>query len=138
MATLVETDQGLKRDDFCIEAWEGGARPAGGAMIGFWRAVVPAATHKPRTLIDDGALLDLFEQLAEATEASRLAFRYVLALLLVRKRILRVEPSPRGTLVVRTAGENPSRYEVADPGLDETRLAEVTEQLGQVVEENGA
>jgi hypothetical protein len=126
----------LSRTDYSTDAWIGGARPAG-PIVGHWRATLAAPNTCKRTLIGDDELLDLFLQLAEATEPKRQAFRYLLALILVRKRLLRVETARRrGTLVVRLrpVGDTPGEIvEVTDPGMDETLVAEATEQLSAVL-----
>jgi hypothetical protein len=124
----------IERRDYSLEAWEGGVRPAG-TLVGWWRGVVPAPETKGTRLVSDPELLDLFEQLAETTDPARQAFAYVLALLLTRRRLLKLEPGGRAALRVRRAGEEGAPIvEVRDPGLDETRLNEVIEQLGQVIE----
>lgn len=134
-----ESDK-MVRSDYSADAWEGGARPPG-HLYGSWRSTLAAPNSRRRMLIDDGELLDLFMQLAEAADAKRQAFRYLLALILVRKRLLRVEGSPkRGVLVVRTRPPGGSAQgvpgvlmEVVDPGMDEAMVAEATELLSSVV-----
>lgn len=151
VAALVERpDQdGLERIDYSLAAWEAGARPQPPArLFGSWRAKMHEPGAAKRQFIDDEALLDLFDGLAEATEPGRLAFRFVLALLLIRKRLLRHEGSRGGAMLVRRtkAGgapqdgnpENNPLIEVADPGMDEAVLAEATEQLGQIVQDEPA
>ena len=143
VATLAEADAGLTRLDYSAAAWEGGARPEPPLLfVGSWRTIMPEPDARPRMFIDDDALIDLFEQLGEATEAKRLALRYVLALILVRKRLLRLEGSDGTTMLVRPkgvdlppdrGGDGPPLVRVDDPGLDETTLNEVTEQLGVVL-----
>lgn len=148
VAALVERpdQEGLERLDFSLTAWEGGARPRPPArLFGSWRAKMPEPGAAKRQFIDDEALLDLFDGLAEATEPGRLAFRFVLALILIRKRLLRHEGGRAGTMLVRRtkAGGAPQDgdpannplIEVTDPGMDEGVLAEATEQLGQIVQD---
>lgn len=130
------SDDRLSRTDYSIEAWVGGSRPPG-PIVGHWRTTLPAPNTRKRMLIGDDELLDLFMQLAEATDTKRQAFRYLLALILVRKRILRIESARRrGALVVRLrpVGDAPGEVvEVADPGMDEAMVAEATEQLSAVL-----
>ena len=103
-------------------------------------------TAKKRMLIDDQSLLELFEQSAEtiegegepAGEKDRLAFRFVLALILLRKRLLVQEGSKGSTMLVRPRGvpkppEGPALIPVADPRLDEQTILRVTERLGAVI-----
>lgn len=130
----------LQRSDFSLDAWASGARPSG-QLFGSWRSVLSPPNTRRRMLIDDNELLDLFLQLGGAGDVKRQAFRYVLALILVRKRLLRVEGSAkRGVLVVRTrpvggaaSGEPGVVVEVVDPGMDEAMVAEATEQLSAIV-----
>jgi hypothetical protein len=129
---LIERDDGtLERLDFSIGAWEGGARPAG-RLFGSWRGVMPAADAAPKLRLDDGELLELFEQLGETSEARAAGLRYVLALLLVRRRVLRYEGAANGRILVRHPDAR-ERVEVIDPGLDEEQLSAVAEQLGECV-----
>ncbi len=142
IATLAERaeDDGFERRDYSARAWENGARPRG--MIGHWRTVMPTPDAEPKPFIDDDSLLGMFHQLEDAEEPSRLAFRFVLALMLLRKRMLRpagVEKRGDQTIMlVRARGahgwsaDDPP-IEVVDPGLDEQTLESVTDQLGQVI-----
>ena len=145
VACLVEPKEGsgLVRVDYGLEAWEAGARPAAPARVfGFWRAVVAAPGAKKKQLVDDASLLDLFEQLAGATEGRKVAFRYLLALVLVRKRLLVIEGAKGGTMLVRhkgaalppeRGGVGPPLLEVIDPGLDPQALEEGTEELAAIL-----
>ena len=141
IAALVEGEgeERLERADYSVEAWKTGARPA--RLYGYWRARMEPPDAKRRPFIDDAALMDLFEQLAEATEPSRLSFRYLLALMLVRKRLLRYEGTKRedgrNVMLVRqatTADETPAPVvEVLDPGMNDAAIAEAVEQLTVVM-----
>lgn len=148
MAALVErvADGQLGRADYSIEAWAAGARPgADSRLIGTWRGVMRPAEGPRRALIDDAELVDLFEQLGQATAQRQLAFRYILALILIRKRLLRAAGTRRGTSgavgevmlvqLAKAAGGGPDDppIEVIDPGLDDQTIAEATEQLGEIM-----
>lgn len=144
VASLVESEESeeLLRVDFSGEAWDEGARPR--RLFGFWRGVIPAADAKKHVLIDDDAILDLFDQLATATDARRVAFRFVLALILVRKRLLVCESTraPKGgepgVMLVRRKGdprppEGPALGEVIDPGMTDEAVDEVIQQFEAVM-----
>jgi len=142
VASLVERDDGLVRLDYSLGAWEGGARPAG-ALFGFWRSVMPDADAPKRQRIALGEAMDLFEGLGDAQADSRLAFRYVLALILIRKKQLVYEGMRDGLVLVRPRGvpappEGPPLIEVIDPGMDDDRSAEVAVQLAPLIDEGGA
>jgi hypothetical protein len=135
----------FERLDYSESAWAGGARPARPLiLLGFWRGLVPEPGAKKRMLIDDQSLLELFEQSGEVegeageSEKDRAAFRFVLGLILLRKRLLIQEGSKGTTMLVRPRGipkppEGPELVEVEDPGLDAGTIARVTERLGAVI-----
>ncbi|MCE7972926.1 MAG: hypothetical protein DYG92_01185 [Leptolyngbya sp. PLA1] len=136
VAVLVERDgaKGLQRIDYSLECWESGARPDSASRVfGFWRARVGAEAEPKATMMSDPELLDLFEELAGATEHKQVVFRYVLALLLVRRRSLRLMGSRPGMLLVLPKGAEGPPLEVTDPGMDEAAAGEAIEQLTQVV-----
>ncbi len=136
VAALVDDGAELERLDYSEEGWNKGSRP--GRLFGFWRYVVLHPDAKPDPLIDDTALLDLFEQLEGVSERRRVAFRFILALILIRKRILRhkstLQRDDVNVLLVQTRGPDgwdpdAACIEVVDPDLDEVTIADVTEQL---------
>jgi hypothetical protein len=143
VAALVESAGGdLNRVDVSIEAWTAGARPAG-AVFGFWRTTADRPEPKPTQAVSDEELIDLFTQLAEADGPRQRAFRYLLALVLIRKKLLVYEGDlkptrsrPGGLRVrVRTrAAEEPMPVQdVIDPGLSPEQVAEASEDLGRVL-----
>src|SRR3954452_11926966 len=73
------------RKDFAVEAWQG---PPAGAFS-FWVNKVAAGESKRRPVVNDELLEDLFGQLEGQHEPAKLNIRYVLALLLMRRRRLR-------------------------------------------------
>ena len=73
------------RKDFCSAAWKGAPE----AAFGWWKSRVPEPTAKKIKLAPNDVLLELFERLADRSDQQDL--RYVLALLLVRRRVLRVD-----------------------------------------------
>ncbi len=141
VACLVEreSEEGLDRLDYGREAWEGGARPA--RLFAFWAGVVPRPDEKPRVFIDDDALVSIFDQLEGATDPKRQAFRYVLGLVLIRKRLIRQVGTreargdePAAMLIKRRGAPAEQEPEaVVDPSLDAATVAEVTAQLGTIL-----
>jgi hypothetical protein len=103
-------------------------------LFGFWRGSYRAAELKKQPLLGDAELLDLFEELGAATEPRQLTFRYLLTLLLVRRRVLRVVGTKAGMMQVLLRGDAEREpISVTDPGLDDQAIADAIEQLGQVV-----
>jgi hypothetical protein len=73
------------RHDYCREAWTG----APGSALGWWKTTVPSPTAKKIKLAPNDVLLQLFDELADRIEQQDL--RYVLTLLLIRRRVLRLD-----------------------------------------------
>jgi hypothetical protein len=145
IATLIEVERedgtlGLKRIDVSNEAWEQGGRPDG--LFCFWKATVPVPEEKKKLLVDDDVLMNLFRRLEDADQDDRIAFRFVLALILMRKKLLRYESSEKRDngewwqLTAKAPAEGAEREQlsVLDPHLDEQRIMKVTEQLGEILE----
>lgn len=87
---------GLKRLDISLQAWEQNQRPP--QMFSYWRSTIPQPNQKKKLFVDDDVLVNLFRRLADATQPERLAFRFVLGLILMRKKMLRYDGAARRTV----------------------------------------
>lgn len=145
IATLVEVDpdpenpkanpSGLKRLDVAMSAWDAGSRPA--RLFSYWKSVVPQPNQKKKVFVDDQVLMNLVKRLADADQPQRLSFRFVLALILMRKKLLRYEGSKNVDgqdiwLMMPKGEEQP--LEILNPQLDDAQIQQVTEQLGEILE----
>jgi len=83
----------LRRVDVAVEAWDAGRRPEG--LFSHWKAVVPKPDERKKLFVDDAVLINLFRRLEDARDERRLAFRFVLALILMRKKLLKYEGMTR-------------------------------------------
>ncbi len=128
---LVEGDQGLERRDFCNEYWEQ-AKPQ---VYCFWKTRLAAPDEKKEMFIRDDMLMAFFERLANETDPEKLNFRFVLALVLMRKRRLKYDSTKmdgdREIWCLRVAGEK-DLVEVANPHLTEDQIEQLTSQIGQI------
>lgn len=89
-AVLLETASGFERRDYAVDVWQG---PPEGTFC-YWRGRVPVREKKPGTYAVDMAILSqLFTQLEDAQSESKQQLRFVLALLLMRKRLLKMDRS---------------------------------------------
>lgn len=128
----------LVRMDFSQAGWDSPARPVG--VIAFWKTVVAPAGEKRRGFADDQTLLDLFDRLSGDERPHRVRFRFVLMLLLVRKRLLRVAGTSTAagvetwSVLPKGAAEGEAPTAVLNPKLDEAAMKEVTDQLGEVLD----
>ena len=134
-AVLGEGDEGFERVDHCPECWP---KVKDQGLI-FWKTRVPVREEKKRTFVDDAVLVEFFRRLADAEEPQRQRFRFVLALVMMRKRLLRYVRSTRrkGTEYWRVILMADKReYLVLDPQLSEEQIAELSAQLGQILNED--
>ena len=139
IATLCERphDEGFDRKDISLAAWEAGARPEG--LYSYWKTIVPPPDAKPRLLVDDTVLMDLFERLASDDRPQRVAFRFVLGLILMRKKLLKFsgrktqDGSPERWLL-QTRGENSQTYDVINPNLSDDDVRDLIDQLSEVLQ----
>ena len=124
------------RRDYCEACWP--EAPSDEAL-GRWRAAVPEPKSKDEPVhrrIDIYAARDFFRRLEGSSERARVNFRYILALILVRKKALRftdvVRAESREYLLLEEPGEN-IRHKVLDPGLGEEELLVARRELGPLL-----
>lgn len=148
----------LERIDICPEAWEashahethivevterreGDEARVRRRVFAYWHGIIPESNKKTDPLIGADSLMGIFDSLEGTDDPKRVAFRYVLSLLLVRKRLLVLEGQRPATdqdpavLLVRRKADGPEGevVEVIDPALDEQSIIEVTDQLQSVL-----
>jgi len=143
---------GMKRVDVSAGAWEQGFRPP--HLFSFWKTQVPEPNDKKKMFVDDAVLLNLLRRLEDATEPQRLAFRYVVSLILMRKKLLRYDgmekrDDPDGDGPVQEWWAFTPKLDVSkghfgkwnedetlhvlDPRLDVSQIEQVTTQLGEIL-----
>lgn len=134
-------DDELDRLDYSLAAWNAGARPEPDRRVfATWKTTVPEPGKKQDALISADGMVDLFEQLEGTEDPRRLAFRYVLALMLMRKRLLDYIGTEGNDLLVLPKGseEGTEPTRVYDPQkageLDEDALSQLAEQIEQVLD----
>lgn len=136
MAALRETPQGFERLDLCHDCW---APYDKRDILGFWQTTMPRPEEKKKLFVDDEVLRSLFERLQDATEAGKLNFRFVLGLILMRKRMLiyentRMEADHREIWLVRLRGQDQT-MDLLNPRLTEEQVGEVSQQLSEILNE---
>jgi hypothetical protein len=127
-SVLMEKDGQLVRQDYCVDAWSG---PPAGA-IGHWRYQIPEAVEQHRQKLDTDSLFEYFLQLTESPNMVQRQYRYVLALLLLRKRRLIleevIEVDDRPTMrLTGSGGEGP--FDVPEEDLSEDQIDRLQQQL---------
>src|SRR5258706_14007164 len=96
------------------------------------------AEPKRRIFVDDEVLCALFERLADTAEPSKLNFRFVLGLILMRKRMLVYEGTrregDREIWSMRFRGRE-DKLDLLNPHLTEEQVGDVSRQLGEILNE---
>ncbi len=132
-AALLDDAGKFVRKDYAADAWAG---PPAGA-VAYWAGRVPASDRPRKPTFNEELLLDCFHHLAGSVEPGRVNFRFVVALLLMRRRRLKFEDVRQAeggghVLVVRDA-KSGARHEVADPRLSEDEVAAVQAEVFRVL-----
>jgi hypothetical protein len=127
-SALVERDGQLIRLDYCEAGWTG---PPDGTM-GYWQSIVPEPEEAKAKPLDPDALMRYFEQLCEDANPAQEKLRYVLSLLLLQKRRLKIEGSRQEGDVeylelVGSHSEGP--FEVRDHQLDDAEIEQLQSDL---------
>jgi hypothetical protein len=131
-AVLFETEEGFTRSDYAGDAWVG--PPEG--FFSFWKTRVPARQEKKRLLVDDDVIINLFLRLEDSTEGLKLDFRFVLALILMRKRLLKYDQTEtiEGQEIWQMRlMKNKSSHQVTNPRISDDRIDQVSQELGAIL-----
>lgn len=129
---LVEEGDLFVRQDFSSQAWQG---PPAGAFS-FWSGRVPQPNETAKPRFDDDVLEECFQRLQEQGERSRVNFRYVVALLLIRRKRLRFEQTIDADGVEQLELSNiktGEKYLVLNPQLTDEQMAEVQSEVFRVL-----
>lgn len=130
---LVETEQGLQRRDFCADYWLS-QKPE---VFCYWKTKLPQPGQKKAQFIDDDMLMAFFERLAMENEQEKINFRFVLALILMRKRRLKYDSSQtrddKEIWRLRITGDK-EVVEVINPHLDEAQIEQLTSKMGEILQ----
>ena len=122
------------RRDYGQECWEG----APDRVLGWWRSEVPDPRAQRVHWAPNDVILHYFLQVHE--DPDKLDLAYVLALLMIRRRIFRLEseesepceqPEPPRMRVYCPRNETEYRITVAEPGQE--RALAIQQELGQLL-----
>lgn len=135
VSALFDRDAAFVRKDYCTDCWDALEDRSG--VFSFWRARVPGAGEDKKPMLDESVVMDFFLRLSGTDEEKRLNFRYFLALILMRKKLLKFidvrRRDDKEYLVLKRPREE-QEHEVYNPQLDEEQLEQVREDLSQILE----
>ena len=128
----VEQGAELRRLDYSIEAWQGPPPDS----VGWWKSQCPDQNARSPYWAPNDVLLDFFDRLAEQPDNQDM--RYVLALLLVRRRVMRFEESQTNEfgqeVLVAYCPRRETSYHIPATIPDESRVAQIQEQLAKLLQ----
>jgi hypothetical protein len=131
-SALVTEGSTWRRLDYAAESWSG--EPPQGAL-GWWKSRMPSRESKKARLAPNEVLLEYFLDLVQRPgEEDAL---YVLALLLVRRRVFRLEDSEQDAaghnVLVLFCPRDDSTHRVTERLLDEARTSAIQDRLSQLL-----
>lgn len=136
-AVLFEIPEGFDRRDYSLDAWNG---PPQGYFC-FWKSRIPKKEEKKKLLVDNDVLINLFIRLEDAQEPVKKHFRFVLALILMRKRLLKyertIQEDDQEYWQMRRTGENID-FRVLNPMLTDAQIEAVSKELGAILHGDSA
>ena len=123
-SVLEEQGTGMQRTDYSVEAWQGPPEEC----IGWWRSKIPTKEGGKPKLAPTEVMLNLLSALAKRPEDQE--FRYLLSLLLLRRRILKREEATRNQagneVLVLSCTRRKEQFEVvvAEPNATQAKLVQ--------------
>lgn len=137
-SALREQGESFSRQDFSPAAWQEQDKSL---YFSFWRTRLQKGERKKNKLVIDVEAFYTFFRSLEGEEATgRQIFRYLVALMLVRKRVLRleeVEKHPEGETLILFDTRTKEECRVPAPAATEEQLATAQEELNQIFECGG-
>jgi hypothetical protein len=131
-SVLVAEGAELRRYDYSCEAWTG--PPSG--IIACWKSQIPDAHANRKHWAPNDVLLQLFDELAD--QPDRQDMRYVLALLLVRRRVMRLEEKDNDEqgreIMVLYCPRRETTYSVPVVTPDQSRIDEIQDELARLLQ----
>lgn len=131
-AALLDKLDTFERCDYCVEYWES-ARPQ---VYSYWKTAMPLPNQKKKLFVDDEIIINFFKRLEDEKEPIKVHFRFVLALILMRKKILKYEDTRReaGQEIwkMRFVKET-EMHEVVNPQLNDPQIEQVSQELSSIL-----
>ncbi len=136
-AAIFEGPEQFLRKEFCAACWAGDTgREAAEGSYSHWKVRVPEKPAERKHKLDVRAASTFFRRLAGSDEPHKRDFAYLLALLLMRKKVLVQRETTRNGekdfMVLRFRGEDED-YRTEDPHLPAEALERVKDDLGSLL-----
>jgi hypothetical protein len=131
--TVLRVERGaFLREDIAPEHWHG--PPSG--VFAHWQGKVPSGTKPRKMPIDDEVLVECLARLQDDPDPAKQRFRYVLALLLIRRKRMRLLETTQEAGIETLHLSDPksgATYTVPDPQLADDELEAVQDEVFRVL-----
>ena len=117
--------QEFLRRDYCEVCWDARGK---GEELSFWKTRVPRPDERKVRYVDDSVMLRLFGELEGREEEKDVRFRFVLALMLARRKVFKLSSVEEGFVLFdqKKAGKS---HRVKDPSLKEDEIDALKEEV---------
>ncbi len=133
LSALYDENNEFFRRDYCVECWD---KRDSDNSFSFWKTKISKKPEKVEKYAKVDVFYDLFNKLENEKDLSRVNFRYVLSLYLMRRKVLKLKSSHKSNeneyLVLQNAKEG-NDTEVLKPKLNEKEILAVTDEIGKLV-----
>ncbi len=133
LSSLYDENNAFVRRDFCVECWD---QKDDEDLFSYWKTKIPKKPEVVEKYARIDVFYDLFNKLENETDLSRINFRYVLSLYLLRKKVLKLISTRKSDdneyLVLHNVKED-SDTEVFKSQLSKEEVLAVTDEIGKLV-----
>ncbi len=133
LSALYDVNNTFVRKDFCIECCD---KKDDENIFSYWKTKISKKPEKVERYAKIDVFYDLFNKLENEKDLSRVNFRYVLSLYLLRKKVLKLITTRKSSdseyLVLHNVKEG-TDTEVLKPQLSKEEVLAVTDEIGKLV-----
>ena len=133
-SALIEGDDSFERRDYSLAAWP---EVDAHSFFSYWKNKAGEAKEEKKAAVDYERLLAFYDGLEGADEPRKRLFRYVLALILARRRKLRLDGMERtenGDKLIIYDRRSEKTVEITAPEASKEELDAVQENLNELFE----
>ncbi len=131
-SVLVADGAELKRHDYAPDAWQGPPQEA----VGWWKSQIPDRTAARKHWAPNDVMLHFWDELAEQSDKQDMW--YVLTLLLIRRRVFRLEEEKYSSegreLLVVYCPRRETTYQVPAVAPELPRVDQIQEELAALLQ----
>jgi len=129
-SALYDRNSEFMRQDFCVPCWEKWQD----TPYSFWKTQKPE-TREEKRIIDNASLLELFHKLDQEDKLRKRQFRYLLGLLLVRRKVFRMRDVERGSgpeVMELVDAKTKEVYRLERPSMAGETLQDLTKEIDKL------